>query len=241
MVAIKAETYRTKTFTLRPDHWGSFRPGQHIDVRLTAPDGYQAQRSYSIASSPDGSGVLDISVELVDNGEVSPFFHEVVREGDTIDVRGPIGGPFTWTVSDGGPLMLVAGGSGIVPLMSRLRHRTHSTSPTRETERPAAVLVYSSRSEADIIYREELDLLAANDSSFRLFHTLTRDRPQGWSGLSSRVNVTMLKNCMSEVGMPDWTFVCGPAGFVEAVATIAVSLGLPQNRVRTERFGPSGS
>jgi ferredoxin-NADP reductase len=277
--AIKAETYRVKTFTLRPARWRRFRPGQHVDIRLTASDGYQAQRSYSIASAPEASGTFDLGVELVEGGEVSPFFHEVMQLGDQIEVRGPIGGPFTWTTGDGGPVLLIAAGSGIVPIMSMLRHRrammlfpsgaqgAQMPSPwkgrgTRESGSQGvgravpspsqgedggqggtapALLLYSSRSAGDIIYRDELELLAANDASFQLFHTLTRKQPAGWAGYSRRLDRDMVAECVSALGGPKLAFICGPDGFVEAAADAAVAAGIPASAVRTERFGPSGS
>ncbi len=148
---IVVETHRVKSFTLRLPKWARYKPGQHVDVRLTAPDGYQAQRSYSIASAPENEGVIALSIELIADGEVSPFFHEIVQLGDEIEVRGPIGGPFTWTPALGGPLLLVGGGSGVVPLMSMLRHRANVA-----PEVPA-LLLYSSRSVDEVIYREQLD------------------------------------------------------------------------------------
>lgn len=217
-----------------------------MDVRLTAPDGYQAQRSYSIATSPEQTGTFDLSVELIEGGEVSPFFHEVVRPGDVLEVRGPIGGPFTWTVHDGGPVLLVAGGSGIVPIMSMLRHRgwhKHSASGQagRQDNLPPALLLDSSRSDEDIIYREELDLMASNDASFQLFHTLTRRQPAGWPGYSRRVDLEMVTECVGRIGKPRFAFICGPTGFVEAAAVAAAGAGVSLGTVRTERFGPSGS
>lgn len=259
--AIKAETYRVKTFTLRPARWRRFRPGQHVDVRLTAADGYQAQRSYSIASAPEAVGTFDLGVELVEGGEVSPFFHQVVRVGDQIEVRGPIGGPFTWTTRDGGPVLFIAGGSGIVPIMSMLRHRRAMPSPGQPEGKgkgraitsgrqgtdggrertPPALLLYSSRAAEDIIYRNELAQLAASDASFFLFHTLTRIQPAGWTGYSRRIDRDIVVECVSKLGRPELVFICGPTGFVEAAADAAISAGLVASNIRTERFGPSGS
>ncbi|MSQ09216.1 MAG: oxidoreductase [Dehalococcoidia bacterium] len=239
--AVTPETYRVKTFTLRPQEWRPFRPGQHFDVRLTAPDGYQAQRSYSIASEPERTGTFDLTVELVDGGEVSPFFFNVVQMGDEIEVRGPIGGPFTWTVLDGGPVLLIAGGSGIVPIMSMLRHRTAMMVKQGGAPPPPALLLYSSRSSEDIIYRGELDLMASGDGSFQLFNTLTRHQPSGWKDYARRLDRHMVADCIGRLGTPRLTFICGPTGFVEAAAEAAVEAGAAPASVRTERFGPSGS
>ena len=170
--SIAAETYRAKTLRVSLPAWRPFRPGQHVDVRLTAPDGYQAQRSYSIASAPESQGVLDLTVELVDDGEVSPWFFDVAEPGDTFELRGPIGGPFTWSLEAGGPLLLVAGGSGIVPLMSMLRHRSAANGSS------SALLLYSSRSLDDVIYRGEFESLAADPDGPIVLHTLTRAHPE---------------------------------------------------------------
>jgi ferredoxin-NADP reductase len=229
---ITVETYRTKTFTLSLPHWQPFLPGQHYDVRLTAPDGYQAQRSYSVGSDPETQGTIDLTIEVIPDGEVSPYFHEVVQPSDQIEVRGPIGGPFTWSRDLGGPLLLLAGGSGIVPLMSMLRHRRNAA-----PEVPA-LLLYSSRSVEDIIYRKELETSGAN---LTVIHTLTRSQPPGWPGYSRRVDRQMLEEVVAQVGDSPNSYVCGPTPFVEAVADGLVDLGLPPEKIRTERFGPSGS
>ena len=232
---ITAETYRVKTFTLRLAQWRPFLPGQHYDVRLTALDGYQAQRSYSIASAPESVGTIDLTVEMIPEGEVSPYFYDVIEPGDRVEVRGPIGGPFTWTRDRGGPLLLVAGGSGVVPVMSMLRHRHHAA-----PEVPAWLL-YSSRSLEDIIYREELDRWAANEGHLKVIHTLTRSQPPAWPGFSRRIDRPMLEDVLGRIGGIPHSYVCGPTPLVEAVADALVALGVPADRVRTERFGPSGS
>jgi ferredoxin-NADP reductase len=226
------ENYRTKTITLRLADWQPFRPGQHYRVRLTAPDGYQAQRNYSIASAPERSGVIDLTIELVPEGEASPYFHDVVRPGDEIELRGPIGGPFTWTQELGGPLLLVAGGSGVVPLMSMLGHR-HAAAPDVR-----AVLLYSSRSLEDVIYHKELERLAA-EPNLTVLHTLTRSRPPGWDGLARRIDGPMLADALNQLDSAPYAYVCGPTPLVESVADELVNLNLSPERIRTERFGPS--
>ncbi len=232
--SITEETYRAKTFRVSLSDWNGFRPGQHVDVRLTAPDGYQAQRSYSIASPPEVESALDLTVELVEDGEVSSWFHEVAQPGDVFELRGPIGGPFTWTVDDGGPLLLVAGGSGVVPLMSMLRHRQaqNATSP--------AHLLYSSRTLDDVIYRDELEAYSSDPSGPRVSHTLTRKHPPGWTGFTRRIDREMIDELLDEMGKPPAVFICGPTAFVESVAAGLVTAGVDAERIRAERFGPSG-
>jgi ferredoxin-NADP reductase len=223
------ETARVRTLVLDVPDWPGHRAGQHLDVRLTAEDGYRAEREYSVASAP-GEPVA-ITVERLDDGEVSPYLTEELRPGDALELRGPIGGYFVWAPEDGGPLLLVAGGSGIVPLRAMLRHRRRSSSdaPVR--------LLYSSRSLADVIYRAELDERA---DGVEVFHTLTREQPPGWTGYARRVDAMLL----GEVAWPGeqnpLAFVCGPTSFVEVVATSLVELGYPPERVKTERFGATG-
>ena len=228
------ETYRAKTFTLDLPDWRPFLAGQHFDVRLTAPDGYQAQRSYSVASGPERTGAIDLTVELIPEGEVSPFFHEVVRVGDELEVRGPIGGPFTWRSSMGGPLLLVAGGSGIVPLMSMLRHR-NAAAPGLPT-----ALLYSARSLEDVIYRSELERIANTFSDVSVFLTLTRSQPASWKGFYRRVDGEMLAEVSDVLPAAGRTYVCGPTQFVENVSNTLVDRGHSPETIRTERFGPSG-
>lgn len=232
--AVVDETYRVKSFRISMPEWRTFRPGQHVDVRLTAPDGYQALRSYSIASAPEMTGAVDLTIELVPEGEVSTWFHDVAAVGDPIEVRGPIGGPFTWTVEAGGPLLLVGGGSGVVPLMSMLRHRGIADSSV------PAVLLYSARNEEDLIYRRELTELDEASDSLSVVYTLTRSQPEHWTGYSRRVDVGMLKDVIDRIGTPAHVFVCGPTSFVENVAVGLVSIGVGADLIRTERFGPSG-
>jgi len=234
VTAIRAETAKVKSFTFALPGWTRHRAGQHYDIRLTAPDGYRAQRSYSIASEPERTGEIDLTIERVEGGEVSVFMHEVVAVGDRIEVRGPIGGYFVWEADMAGPLLLVAGGSGIVPLMSMLRHRaaTGSTVPAR--------ILYSSRTYDDVIYRDELDRLKAAGDSFEVFHTLTRAQPAGWTGFARRIDGRMLSDISQAFGAKALTFICGPTPLVESAANGLLELGLKAERIKTERFGPSG-
>jgi ferredoxin-NADP reductase len=232
---IRDETPTVHSFTLQVPDWSGHRPGQHVDLRLTAEDGYSVERSYSIASEPERSGEFDITVERIPDGEVSPFLHDVVVSGDRLEIRGPIGGYFVWEAPLGGPLLLVAGGSGVVPLMAMIRHRQRagSTVPTR--------LLFSSRHLEEIIYREELDRLAGANDGFEVVHTLTRSRPQGWTGYDRRIDGRMLAEVLEPLGDGARVYICGPTALVEVAANALVGLGLPPDRVRTERFGPTGT
>jgi ferredoxin-NADP reductase len=229
---IKIETPRTKTFTLSLPKWVAHLPGQHYDVRLTAPDGYQTERSYSVASEPERLGEIDLTVERIDDGEVSPYLHDVLVAGDRLEVRGPIGGYFFWEVSLGGPLLLVGGGSGVVPLMAMLRHRA-----ARKSMVPARLL-YSIRSLDDVIYRDELDTLARAGDALEIVFTFTRHAPAGWRGYQRRIDAAMLNDVPLGDGVR--AYACGPTLLVEAVANALVATGLPAERIRTERFGPTG-
>src|SRR5438477_11948484 len=200
--AIKQETAKVKTLTLTLPDWKPHRAGQHDDSRLTAADGYRAQRSYSIASEPERSGEIDLTIERVEGGEVSAFMHETAAVGDRIELRGPVGGYFVWEASLGGPLLLIAGGSGIVPLMSMLRHRSASGSNA------PARLLFSSRTYDDVIYREELDRLQGN--GLEVFHPLTRSQPEGWTGFSRRIDSRMLSDVSQLYGAKALTFIFGP-------------------------------
>jgi len=226
---VTTETPRVQTLILDVEGWPGHRAGQHVDVRLTAEDGYTAQRSYSIASPPGERPA--ITVERLDDGEVSPYLVEVARPGDEIEVRGPIGGWFVWGPEDGGPLLLVGGGSGVVPLMAMARHRaaTGSDVPVR--------LLLSSRTWDDVIYRDELAELAGRGDGLEVAHTLTRAQPDGWSGYARRVDEAMLREVAWPAGGGARTYVCGPTAFVETVAESLVALGYDPGRVRTERFG----
>ncbi len=232
---IRPETARVKSFTLTLPHWIEHRAGQHYDVRLTAPDGYQAQRSYSVASEPERRGEIELAVERIEDGEVSTYMHDVLVPGDQIEVRGPIGGYFVWQAHQGGPLLLIAGGSGIVPLMAMLRHHAASGSDARVR------LLFSSRTLSDVIYAEELDRLAAgNNGKVEVFHTLTRAQPPGWSGYSRRIDRQMLTEVAEPLGPSPKTYVCGPTLLVESVANTLVQIGLDPAQIKTERFGPTG-
>jgi ferredoxin-NADP reductase len=235
VAALKDETPHVKTISLNVHGWSGHRPGQHVDIRLTAEDGYQAQRSYSIASAPGIGGTIDLTIERVEGGEISPFLHDEVVIGDRFEVRGPIGGYFVWDGSAPDPVLLVAGGSGVVPLMAMVRHRAAIGSSVPCT------LLFSSRTPADIIYGAELETLAARDDGLRVVHTLTREQPPGWTGFSRRIDAQMLEEVLRTTGLNASVFVCGPTPLVEVAATSLVGLGLPPNRVRTERFGPSGA
>ena len=232
--AIKPETPRVKTFTLKLPNWMPHRAGQHYDVRLTAEDGYQAQRSYSIASEPERTGETDITVERLEDGEVSSYLHDVLVTGDLIEVRGPIGGYFVWEAGVGGPLLLIAGGSGVVPLMAMIRHRQAAGSkvPTR--------LLYSSRTPEDVIYPDELEKLGVSGDSLEIIHTFTRAQPASWTGYARRIDNQMLSEVVKPLGNSPQTFICGPTLLVEAAANGLVQIGVKPGQVRTERFGPSG-
>jgi ferredoxin-NADP reductase len=226
------ETARAGTLVLDVPDWPGHRPGQHVDIRLTAEDGYQAQRSYSISSAPE-LDALEITVELVDEGEVSPYLVEEIRAGDQLEVRGPIGGHFSWEVSDGGPVLLVAGGSGIAPLMAMLRHRAARGSDVE------AHLLVSARSDADALFRDELERLEPR-AGLHVTWTFTRTPPDGWTGPARRVD----RELLAEIGPPPSArprcFVCGPTGFVEQVADLLVELGHHGRQIHAERFGPTG-
>jgi ferredoxin-NADP reductase len=227
------ETPRVRTLFLEVDGWPGHRAGQHLDVSLTAEDGYQAQRSYSIASAPEDR--LAITVERLGDGEVSPYLVDEAREGDRFEIRGPIGGYFVWEASEAGPLLLVAGGSGIVPLMAMIRHRAAAggTAPTR--------LLYSSRTIEDVIYRDELDELGARQDGLEVFHTLTRSQPEGWPGYSRRIDGEILREVAWPASDRPQVFVCGSTRFVDTAADGLVELGYEPQSIRTERFGATGS
>jgi ferredoxin-NADP reductase len=228
VVELLDETPRVRSIVLDLPDWPGHRAGQHVDVRLTAEDGYQAQRSYSIASAPEDERLV-LTVERLDDGEVSPYLVDELRPGDELELRGPIGGYFVWEASTGGPLLLVAGGSGVVPFRSMLRHRAAAGSDV------PARLLYSSRSLDEVIYRDELE---GSGADVRL--TLTREQPEGWTGYARRIDASLL----AEVAWPrqerPLIYVCGPTAFVEVAAESLVALGHDQAQIKTERFGATG-
>jgi ferredoxin-NADP reductase len=229
---VAGETASAKTLVLDVPGWPGHTAGQHVDVRLTAEDGYQAERSYSIASPPEARQ-LELTVERLDDGEVSPYLADELRPGDELELRGPIGGPFTWDVGQGGPLLMIAGGSGIVPLMSMLRHRVAQASDVE------ARMLVSARSWDDVFYREELAGLATSPG-LELRYTLTRVQPADWAGWSRRVDEEMLKTVGPAPAEQPRIFVCGPTPFVENAADLLVALGHRPASVHAERFGPTG-
>jgi ferredoxin-NADP reductase len=231
VVEVIDETPRVKTIAFDVPDWPGHRAGQHVDVRLTAEDGYQAERSYSIGSAPDGVRV-ELTVERLDDGEVSQYLTDVLRAGDQIELRGPVGGYFVWEPAQGGPVLLVAGGSGVVPLMAMIRLRAAAGSDAEMR------LLLSSRSWDDVIYRDELERLEGD--GLRVVHTLTRSQPRGWSGYARRVDAGMLAEVGPGPAERPHVYVCGPTPFVEAVAGALVGLGHEPLRIKTERFGPTG-
>lgn len=234
VVAKKTETPRTVSLALAVPNWPGHLAGQHVDVRLTAEDGYQAERSYSIASPPEERMLVTLTVERLDDGEVSPYLADELRVGDQVELRGPIGGYFVWEASTGEPLLLVAGGSGIVPLMAIIRHRkaAGSTVPTR--------LLYSSRSYEEVIYRDELDQLVRGEAGLEVIHTLTRSQPPGWTGYRRRIDDSLLREVAWPSEQHPLAYICGPTQMVETAASVLVPLGYDPARVKTERFGPTG-
>ncbi len=229
VTAVTSETPSVRTIALGVPSWPGHRAGQHLDVRLTDEDGYSAERSYSIAAAADDP--VAITVERLDDGEVSPYLTEDVAVGDQLEIRGPVGGYFVWETADGGPLLLVAGGSGIVPLRAILRQREHSGSDV------PVKLLYSARTPAELIYRDELDRY---HDGVEIIYTLTREQPAGWTGYARRVDRALLAEAVWPAGKNPLAFVCGPTDFVETVAGGLVALGYEPGRVKTERFGGMG-
>lgn len=236
VIEVIEETSHAKTLVLDVPGWPGHLAGQHVDVRLTADDGYQAQRSYSIASGPT-QPTLAITIERLDDGEVSPYLTDALGVGDRLELRGPIGGYFVWEPSMGGPLYLVAGGSGIVPLMAMLRARAASPSDVRAGA--PATLLYSARGWGDVIYRDELGTLA-KDPNVNVAYSLTRSQPPGWTGFTRRIDADMLTETAPAPSLDPHIYVCGPTPLVEGVAQTLVELGYAAGRVKTERFGPTG-
>ena len=233
-VVIRDETPSVKTIAFTLPQWTGHLAGQHVDIRLTAEDGYQAERSYSIASAAGEPVQMEITVERIADGEVSPFLTGELLAGDTVEIRGPIGGYFTWRPNLQAPLVLIAGGSGVVPLMSMLRTRD------RSMIRAPAALLYSSRKREGIIYRAELDRLRAKNDGLTVTHTLTRESPSDWQGETGRIDERMLKTHALPAERGPVMFVCGPTVFVETVAEHLLRLGHPETAIKTERFGPTG-
>jgi ferredoxin-NADP reductase len=234
VINIVAETYRVKTFTIRLPGWQVHLPGQHYDIRLTAEDGYQVQRSYSVASPPAQQGTIDLTVDHIEDGEVSPYLVEGVSVGDFLELRGPIGGYFAWQPAEQEqPLLLVAGGSGIVPLMAMLRHRKSAGIAN------CVQLVYSIRTPRDVIYGGELEGLAREDARFGLHLTFTRQAPEGWTGYQRRIDEPLLRQLLAAIDGPPLGFVCGPTALVEAAAGALLNAGLAPETIRTEHFGPT--
>src|SRR5918994_932669 len=241
VIEVVAETPRTKSLLLEVPGWEGHKAGQHVDVRLTAEDGYQAQRSYSIASAPEDVRVA-LTVERLEDGEVSPYLTDELRVGDGLELRGPIGGHFVWDIAIGGPLLLVGGGSGIVPLRAMLRHRAARlrTADADARHHIPARLLYSSRRWDEVIYRDELARLVEDDPTLEVTLTLTREPPPGWTGFRRRIDRMMLAEVAWPPAERPHVFVCGGTLLVEAVASALVALGHDPARVKTERFGPTG-
>ena len=231
VVSVVPRTPRIKSFFFALPQPPSFVPGQHMDVRLVAPDGYEAQRSYSIASAPERTDALELAIERLQDGEVSPFFHDEVRAGDEIELRGPIGGHFMWSVNDGGPLLLVGGGSGVVPLASMVRHHA-----ARASEVPVT-LVTSGRTASDLLYLDELRAYAAAQRSFSLLATVTREAPAERDLRNGRIDRALLARTLAQSMPPFRTFVCGSNAFVETVTQALLDLNVAPDRIRTERYG----
>lgn len=226
------ETPTVKTFRLRPDHWHPFDPGQHLEVRLTAGDGYQAQRSYSIGSSPDLTGFYELTVERLEDGEVSSWFHDVAELGDVFEVRGPFGGHLVWKPTDAGPILLVAGGSGIVPIMSIIRQRARLAPGT------PATLLYATRTWDDVIYRDDLVAREQAETRISLVFALSRGQPVRPQDFARRIDREIVNAAISPLnGLPAVSYVCGSNAFAEAAAQLLLQTGADPQSIRVERFG----
>ena len=226
------ETPYTRTLRMEVPGWPGHRAGQHVDLRLTAEDGYQAERSYSIASPPEQE-TLEITVDRIDAGEVSPYLAGELRVGDQFELRGPIGGYFVWSVEDGGPVFLIAGGSGVVPLMAMVRHRA-----AQESDADVKLLI-SARTHDRLIYARELDA-RSSEANLDIAITLTLEQPAGWQGYARRVDDSMIHEILAGRAADHRVYICGPTPFVEAVSELLLQAGVPSEQVSTERFGPSG-
>ena len=233
LVSLRDETAAARTLVFQIPDWPGHLAGQHVDVRLTAPDGYSTQRSYSIASAVDGD-LVELTIERLPDGEVSPYSSEVLSIGDQIELRGPIGGWFVWDPEAGSPALLVGGGSGVVPLMAmvRTRQRLGSTTPFR--------LLYSVRDPASVLYGKELEMLRSADPMLEVHYAFTRATPAGFAWPPGRIDAAFLAEFGLSAALAPAVFVCGPTGFVETIADLLVAAGHDPQRVKTERFGPSG-
>lgn len=229
---IEKRTPRVTSFFLSPSRPLAHRAGQHVDIRLTAPDGYQARRSYSIASAPEAGAAIELAIERLDDGEVSPFFHDVAAVGDEVELRGPLGGHFVWSGTDDGPILLVGGGSGVVPLMAMMRHRA-----ARRSTVPAA-LIFSARIWNEVIFRDELIELNERKDGFDLILTLTREAARRPIDHSRRLDAEMATEAIARLpAPPKYAFVCGSNAFVSAAAQALIDAGVPAGLIRTERYG----
>jgi ferredoxin-NADP reductase len=233
VIALQDETATARTIRLQVADWPAHVAGQHVDVRLTAPDGYSAVRSYSIASGPDSEGRVDLTVERLPNGEVSPYLTQELAVGDRLELRGPIGGWFVWRTHQTEPIQLVAGGSGIVPLMSMIRSRqaAGSAAPFR--------LLYSVREPEAVFYSDELHALTENEG-LSLTYAYTRVAPKDWPRPPGRIDATLITNATWPSDLAPTCYVCGPTSFVEIATSLLIASGHSPERIRTERFGPTG-
>lgn len=232
ITAIEHDTPRVSSFWFKPAEPFAFKAGQHADIRLTAPDGYRAQRSYSIASAPERNEAIELTIERLDDGEVSPFFHEVAQIGDEIELRGPLGGHFVWSVDDGGPLLLIGGGSGVVPLMSMLRHRAAQKSDV------PALLFYSARIWDEVIFRDELLKMHEEGNGFELAFSITRETARRPVDFSRRIDMPIIAELLKRLpANPSIAYICGSNRFVETAAQGLIDAGLPPPLIRTERYG----
>lgn len=232
IIGRRVQTQNVASFFIRPATPFQWHAGQHVDVRLTAEDGYRAIRSYSIAATPERSGILELAIERLPDGEVSPFFHDIARVGDTIEVRGPLGGHFVWLPTDRGPILLVGGGSGLVPLMAMVRHRAAAGS------RVPFRLLLSARTLADVLYREELEALAAREDGFGLTLAVTREAEKRPRDYGRRIDADMMRDVVRSLpSSPARTFVCGANSFVNTVTDGALAAGVPAKTISTERYG----
>jgi ferredoxin-NADP reductase len=238
--AIHSETARIKTFTLVPDQWVPQQAGQHYDVRMATAGGEFARRSYSIASEPERRGEIDLAVERLEEGTVSTYMHDWLAPGDRIEVRGPLGTSFIWDIDLPGPLLLIAGGTGLIPLMAILRHRAAAGGTSAYNGSPAgARLLYSVRAPEEALYADELAALAAPGRGLEVIYTYTRSAPAGWTGCTRRVDMAMLRELVDPAQQP-LAYICGPTSFVEVAANSLAQIGVPLDRIRTERFRPTG-